>query len=203
MQMTNFKMRMNVNAVAVIFAVLFLSGITSCKQNTQNENTAITQTEIEPGITDQAITDAQIAWGEGIVKIGKIYQEKGDYKAAATEHINNFYNYQEGTVLFKPTLTSVKQFRTDFQGALSYFIGGDENYPEDHGFAIKSWSNVRWENIGTKIIDNMALAMGNYYFTPAEGGNEVKVEYSFAYTKDEDGKLKIILHDSHVPYSPK
>jgi hypothetical protein len=48
----------------------------------------------------------------------------------------------------------------------------------------------------------MAVAMGNYYFTPVDGGNEVKVEYSFAYTRDNNGKLKIILHDSHLPYSP-
>jgi hypothetical protein len=55
---------------------------------------------------------------------------------------------------------------------------------------------------GTKIIGNMAVAMGNYYFTPAKGGEDVKVEYSFAYTKNKEGKLKIILHDSHVPYAP-
>ena len=48
----------------------------------------------------------------------------------------------------------------------------------------------------------MTIAMGNYYFTPAKGGDDVKVEYSFAYTKDKDGKLKIILHDSHLPYIP-
>jgi hypothetical protein len=96
----------------------------------------------------------------------------------------------------------VQQFRTGFQGALSYFTGGDKNYPEDHGFAIKPWSNVRFENAGIKIIGNMAVAMGNYYFTPAEGGDIVKAEYSFAYTKDKEGILKIILHDSHIPYTP-
>jgi len=66
-----------------------------------------------------------------------------------------------------------------------------------------SLGKVRWENIGVKIIGNVALAMGNYYFTPANGGDEVKVEYSFAYTKDKDGNLKIILHDSHIPYKPE
>lgn len=202
MQMTNFKMKINATVIAVILTTLFSLGITSCKQTTQKENPTITQTETKNVITEQEVLDVQKAWSEGIVKIGKIYLEKGDYKTAATEHINNFYNYQESSVLFKPTLTSEKQFRTDFQGALSYFIGGDENYTEDHGFAIKPWSNVRWENIGTKIIGNMAVAMGNYYFTPAIGGDEVKVEYSFAYTKDKDGKLKIILHDSHLPYKP-
>jgi hypothetical protein len=200
MQMTNLKMKLNATVITVIFAAIFSLGITSCNQNTDQEDTTITETKTV--ITEQEVLDAQKAWGEGIVKIGKVFSEEGDYKAAATEHINNFYNYQEGSVLFKPTLTSEKQFRTDFQGALSYFIAGDENYPEDHGFAIKPWSNVRWENIGTKIIGNMAVAMGNYYFTPAEGGDDVKVEYSFAYTKNTDGELKIILHDSHLPYQP-
>ena len=80
-------------------------------------------------IAENSITEAQIAWGEGIVKIGKVFSENGDYKAAAEEHINEFYNYQEGSVLFKPTLTSEKQFRLDFEGALSYFVGGNESYP--------------------------------------------------------------------------
>ena len=153
-------------------------------------------------IAETSITEAQIAWGEGIVKIGKVFSENGDYKAAAEEHINEFYNYQEGSVLFKPTLTSEKQFRLDFEGALSYFVGGNESYPEDHGFAIKPWTNVRWENAGTKVVDGMAIAMGNYFFTPAEGGDDVKVEYSFAYVLDSNGKLKITLHDSHLPYNP-
>lgn len=153
-------------------------------------------------IAEYSITDAQAAWGNGIVKIGQVFTDKGDYKAAAEEHIHEFYNYQEGSVLFKPTLTSEKQFRLDFEGALSYFVGGNENYPEDHGFAIKPWSNVRWENIGTKITDGMAISMGNYFFTPVAGGDDVKVEYSFAYVLDSHGQLKIVLHDSHLPYNP-
>lgn len=153
-------------------------------------------------ISEQEILDAQQAWGEGIVKIGKVFLEKGDYSATAEEHINKFYNYQDGEVLFKPTLAAEKQFRKDFEGALSYFVGGNSNYPEDHGFAIKPWSHVRWESIGTKIIGNMAMAMGNYYFTMVDGGDVVKVEYSFGYTKNSDGELKIILHGSHMPYSP-
>ena len=35
-----------------------------------------------------------------------------------------------------------------------------------------------------------------------EGGDVVKVEYSFGYTLNSAGELKIILHDSHLPYSP-
>ena len=154
-------------------------------------------------ITEQEILDAQKAWGEGIVKIGKVFQEKGDYKAAAKEHIDKFYHYDGGSVLFKPTLAAEKQFRPTFEGALSYFVGGDANFSEDHGFAIKPWSAVRWESLGVKIIGEMGIAMGNYFFTPTEGGDDVKVEYSFAYTKNDAGELKIILHGSHLPYSPE
>ena len=152
-------------------------------------------------ITEEQILEAQKSWGESIVNIGRVFLEKGDYKAAAEQHINTFYNYQEGKVLFKPTLASIKQFRLDFDAALSYFVGGNEAFPEDHGFAIKPWTDVRWENIGTTILGETGLAMGNYYFTPHDGSDVVKVEYSFGYTRDSKGDLKIILHDSHVPFS--
>lgn len=196
------KTKKNLKIWSLMFAAMLVMGMTSCMQPAQNESAELSAAESQPVITEAEITAAQTAWGEGIVKIGKVYLEDGDYAQAATEHINNFYNYQDGAVLFKPTLAAEKQFRTDFEGALSYFVGGNSNYAEDKGFAIKPWSAVRWENIGTRIIGNMAVAMGNYYFTPAEGGDDVKVEYSFAYTKDAEGKLKIILHDSHVPFAP-
>lgn len=189
-------------ALAVMLTSIFAIGITSCQDCKVKENSAAIVSEQNSIITEQEVAAVEKAWGEGIVKIGKVYSENGDFKAEAINHINNFYNYQEGSVLFKPTLTYEKQFRTDFEGALSYFIGGNEKYPEDHGFAIKPWSNVRWENVGIIIVDNVALAMGNYYFTPAKGGDDVKVEYSFAFTRDKEGKLKIILHDSHLPYNP-
>ncbi len=164
-------------------------------------NTCTNKEDIK-AITEQDILQAQKAWGEGIVHIGKVFTEKGDYKTVASDHVKKFYNYDEGTVLFKPTMASEKQFRLDFDGALSYFVAGNENYTEDHGFAIKPWSAVRWENIGTKIDGNMAIAMGNYYFTPADGSDEVKVEYTFSYKRNKNGELKIIMHGSHLPFSP-
>ncbi len=189
--MNNFKTLITTR-LNVAFLALFLSvGMVACTQ---------ANLDTDPTITEEEVLAAQKAWGEGIVTIGNTFSEGGDYVQAATDHINNFYNYQEGMVLFKPTLAVEKQFRTDFEGALSYFVGGNDNYSEDGGFAIKPWTNVRWQNIGTKIIGNMAVAMGNYWFTPADGSGDVKVEYSFAYTKDANGDLKIILHDSHVPF---
>jgi hypothetical protein len=202
MKLKKSTIYLNPAMFAALIAVMLTIGFASCNQTSPDNQNSVTYQSETLFITEQEVLDAQKAWGEGIVKIGQVYLGNGDYKAAATEHINEFYHYQEGPVLFKPTLASQKQFRTDFEGALSYFAGGNENYPEDHGFAIKPWSGVRWENTGTRIIGNMAVAMGNYYFTPSKGGENVKVEYSFAYTKNKEGKLKIILHDSHMPYAP-
>lgn len=158
--------------------------------------------EAVSGITEQDVLDAQQAWGEGIVTIGLRFSEGGDYVGAAGAHIDRFYGYGLGPVLFKPTLASEKQFRTTREGALSYFVAGNPGYPEDHGFALKPWSRVRWESAGILSFGASAVAMGNYYFTPAAGGDEVKVEYSFAYTRDAEGALRIVLHGSHLPYRP-
>lgn len=189
-------------AITIFTLVLTLSFV-SCNQLVK-ESPADAETEsvVVELITAQEVLDAQHVWGEGVVKIGQTYVEKGDYKAVALKHIDDTYGYNIGPVLFKPTMAAQKQFRADKEGALSYFVGGNADYPEDHGFAIKPWTSVHWETLGIKIIGNMAITMGNYYFAPADGGAPVKVEYSMAYTKDDKGKLRIILHGSHFPYNP-
>ena len=160
------------------------------------------KTESAKTITEQEVLEAQKDWGEGIVKIGKVFLENGDYKAEAEKHISTFYAYDSETVFFKPTMTALHQFRTTRDGALSYFIGQNPDFPEDHGFALKSWHAVRWEGLGIKIVGSIAIAMGNYYFTPAKGGQDLKIEYTFAYTKNKKGQIQIIMHGSHLPFSP-
>ncbi|MEM9102321.1 MAG: hypothetical protein AAGB12_08350 [Pseudomonadota bacterium] len=147
-------------------------------------------------ITKAEVEQAQKGWGEGIVKIGKAQNPK---KAALT-HLKEFYAFDHGTVLFKPTLASSDQFRGTVKEALSYFIGQD--LKEDKGFALAPYTKVRWENEGIITDGDSALAMGNYYFTKTDG-QEVKVEYSFGYIKDKTGKLKINLHHSSLPFSPE
>lgn len=149
-------------------------------------------------VTPEQVTAIQTAWGEGIVNIGQIHTDDGDYRAAATDHINTFYAYEEGDVLFKPTLAAEDQFRGTFDEALSYFVGGD--IAEDGGFAIAPYMNVRWENEGTIISGDTAMSMGNYFFTQSDG-SEVKVEYTFGFEQMENGELKIVLHHSSLPFS--
>lgn len=157
----------------------------------------------EKCITEKEVVAAQRAWGDGIVEIGRVYSQGGDYVAAAANHINRFYGYDLSLVMFKPTLASEEQFRPTFDSALSYFVGQNPSFPEDKGFAIKPWTKVRWKNYG--IVNNsctMAVAMGNYWFTPAAGGPETKVEYSFGYVRGPDDTLRIVVHHSSVPFSP-
>ena len=144
------------------------------------------------------VKDAQRAWGEGIVAIAAAHTNGGDYIGLATDHVNKLYAYQMGPVLFKPTLAATDQFRPTFDTALSYFVASNGACPEDKGFAIKDWTNVRFENSDVIIDGNTALAMGNYFFTAPDGA-EVKVEYTFGYIQDDDGKLRIQLHHSSMP----
>ena len=172
--------------------------LTACIQTAESRTDAPLYSE--QCITEQEVVEAQQAWGDGIIKIGQAYSNGEDYVEAASNHINQFYAYDSSSVLFKPTLASVEQFRSSFDGALSYFVGGNPSYEEDKGFALTPWTKVRWENAG--ITDNsctMAIAMGNYYFMP-ETGDEVKVEYTIGYVKDKEDNLRMVVHKSSIPY---
>jgi len=105
-------------------------------------------------------------------------------------------------VLFKPTKAAIIQFRTTYEGALSYFVSGNDKFEEDQGFAIHPWVKVRIDNKATFVHGNYAVAMGNYFFTETNG-NEVKAEYTFGYLKGQDENLKIKLHHSSLPFSVK
>ena len=157
-------------------------------------------------ITQAEVIEAQKtwgdAWGDALVNLGKTYTDGRDYRKAAKNLVNTLYAYQTGQVLFKPTKASDVKFRTTKEGALSYFIGHNKNFPEDKGFALEPWTDVRFKNAGIYINGDVALAMGKYFFTPLKGA-AVKVEYTFGYVKADDGSLKIILHHSSLPYAGK
>merc|ERR1712193_440861 len=154
----------------------------------------------QSAMTKESIEAAQKAWGDGIVTIATAHTDEGDFVQAATDHINNLYAYGLSTVLFKPTLAAEEQFRPTFDKALSYFVASNDECPEDGGFAIKGWTNVLFENTEEIItIGGVGMAMGNYFFTNAEG--VTKVEYSFGYMLDDEGKVRIFLHHSSMPYA--
>src|SRR6478736_6792946 len=131
-------------------------------------------------ITAADVNAAQQAWCDGLVKIGKVYKDGGDYKAEAGQLIDDLYDYKDGKVFFKPTLAFGKNtFRPTREGALSYFVGGNKDLPEDAGFALKQWVKVRYDNNaaenGIQIHGDIAITMGNVYLTNAKG-EEVVVD---------------------------
>ena len=154
--------------------------------------------EFDNMVTREDVLKVQEAWGEGIVAIATAHSLGDDYLQLARNHVDTLYAYGLSKVLFKPTLAAVDQFRPDFDSALSYFVASNNACPEDRGFAIKGWTNVRFENSDVILRDDTAIAMGNYFFTGPDG-DEVKVEYTFGYLVDEEGNLKIQLHHSSMP----
>ena len=149
-------------------------------------------------ILHNEVVQAQDDWGKAIVAIGQTYLNGGDYETLAADTVDQLYAYDEGTVLFKPTKASDEQFRLSEAEAVSYFVTGI--VPEDHGFAIQPWSDVRFENAGVILDCNSAIVMGNYYFTDADTGEEAKAEFTFGYRRDVTGNLLINLHHSSFPH---
>ncbi len=151
-------------------------------------------------ISREEIENAQASWGAGVVKIGALKGEREQCEGFAQEFVNNHYDFGNKEVLFKPTKAAEKQFRPTNDGALSYFIGGSTEFSEDKGFALQPWTKVRFENEAVILEEHRALAMGNYFFTDLNGV-ETKVEYTFGYIKNADGKFKIDVHHSSLPYN--
>ena len=152
------------------------------------------------GITIDEVRATQEKWGAGIVRIGKVFTDGGDYTNEALHHILDLYDYNDGTVLFKPTLAAAIPFRPTVEGALSYFVGKNSNFPEDTGFAIKPWTHVRFDNHNIITYGMKAIAMGHYFFTDLSG-TETKVEYTLGFIK-RGQDIKITIQDSSLPYSP-
>lgn len=214
----------------IIFGFLLVAGLaTSCNQATQQAkeevSKVVSQTSesvqkviddlglvyVEEGaqtiITYAEVNAAQQAWCDALVKIGKLKEEGGDYKAFATQVLSDAYNYDNGKVFFKPTLAFGEQtFRNDKKGALAYFVGGDPDYPDDKGFALTPWVKARYDNAGDtnegiQIYGSVAITMGNVWVT-GKDGKEVMVDKTWVFKKGKDGKLRIIVHKSSLPFTP-
>jgi hypothetical protein len=154
-------------------------------------------------ISESEVIAAQRAWGDALVAISKAY-ETGGQKAAselAGKVLDEAYGYNLGPVLFKPTLTEAPlTFRTTREGALAYFVGGNADFPNDSGFALKGWTKVEIKNAAIHINGDVASTMGNVMITNKDG-SVTTVDKTWNFKKTDDGKLRIVLHHSSLPYS--
>ena len=158
-------------------------------------------------VAEDEVNAAQQAWCDAVVRIGAVHAAGGDYRAVASALIDELYDYADGTVFFKPTLAFGKNaFRSTKRGALSYFVGGDADFPEDTGFALKHWVKVWYDNNaaenGIQIHGNLAITMGNVYLRNA-AGEELMVDKTFVFRRCSDGRLRLCAHKSALPYAPE
>ncbi|MBA4342507.1 MAG: hypothetical protein C0423_10180 [Methylibium sp.] len=154
-------------------------------------------------ITLAEVSAAQKAWGDALVKISDDFQSGGLAKAKSTANavLDAAYGYNLGPVLFKPTLTVAPQtFRTTKEGALAYFVGGDSNFPNDSGFALKGWKKVDVVNAAVHINGDVASTMGKVMITDAKG-KVTTVDKTWTFKKDDSGTVRIVLHHSSLPYT--
>ena len=68
------------------------------------------------------------------------------------------------------------------------------------------WVKARYDNAGEKnegiqIYGSIAITMGNVWVTDKDG-KEVMVDKTWVFKKGKDGKLKIIVHKSALPFAP-
>ena len=153
-------------------------------------------------INENDLANARSAWGEGMIAISQAYEKKGIDQATvvANKMLDNLYGFEFGAVLFKPTLSGGNQtFRSDKEGALSYFVGNNPKYPMDSGFGIKDWLEVKSETSSVHIDQNIAMWMGWVTFINKDG-TSIYVDKSWGYKKNENSNLKIVLHHSSLPY---
>lgn len=155
-------------------------------------------------ITETDLSNARKAWGDALVAISKAYEADGidAARAIASDTLDAAYGYNLGPVLFKPTLASgEKTFRPTRKGALSYFVGHDEDFPLDGGFGLKGWRECETETSASFIEGDVAMWMGWVSLTDKDG-QVTKVDKSWGYKKDENGVMRIVLHHSSLPYQP-
>ncbi len=155
-------------------------------------------------ITATDIETALNAWGDGLIAIATANDDQGIDEAVAVgrQVIEDLYDYDHGPVLFKPTMASGDQtFRTTDDGALSYFVANDPTYPLDGGFGLKGWREFSFDTASSFIDGDVALWMGWVTVTDASG-QATTVDKSFGYRRDDNGRLRIVLHHSSFPFQP-
>jgi hypothetical protein len=189
---------------AVRFALLapWAAGLTLCTPFA-GEALQAEPLRMNSNISEAQVLQAQQGWCAGLLKISEAYRSGGfaNAKAVANQVLDSAYAYQYGPVAFKPTLTTNPQtFRPTKAGALAYFVGGDPNFPNDKGFAIKPWSTCKVRNQIIQMHGMFATTMGNVDLTDPSG-KATTVDKTWTFIREPDGSIRIVLHHSSLPFT--
>ena len=133
------------------------------------------------------------SWKDGVIEIGKVFLEDGDYVKRAEDFLSAHYAFDNEEVLFKPTFTKQKLFRNSYELALSYFVQGD--IQEDSGFALKPWEKIELDELTILEEESYLVAMGTFKFKPVNSEKVALVAFTFCFVGIA-GSLKIKIHHS-------
>ena len=133
------------------------------------------------------------SWRNGVIEIGKVHVEGGDYNKCAENFLSAHYAFDIEDVLFKPTFTKEVIFRNNKDDALSYFVKG--SIKEDNGFALKPWESIDLVEVNSIEEDSLIIAMGAFNFKPVNQDVITLVAFTFLLLKDKDS-FKIKGHHS-------
>jgi len=156
-------------------------------------------------ITENEVFNAQKGWCDALIAISAANMEGGQAQAkkVAEQVLDSAYAYDNGGVLFKPTLTVAPQtFRSTRRGALAYFVGGDSSFPNDSGFALGDWTKCDVMTDGVLLMGNTAISMGQVTVTNKQG-QATTVDKTWGWMKDSQGNLRIVLHHSSLEHTAK
>ena len=98
-------MRIQRTILTLVIGLLVLMGV-SCTTSPPTGSPSPTpiDTPKPAPITEAEVNAAQQAWCDGLVAIGKVYKDGGDYKTFASRFIDDTYDFKDGRVFFRPTL---------------------------------------------------------------------------------------------------
>tara|TARA_B100000900_G_scaffold261162_1_gene222613 strand:+ start:325 stop:792 length:468 start_codon:yes stop_codon:yes gene_type:complete len=151
-------------------------------------------------IENNEVKEFLSSWANGVIEIGRAHEERRDFRGVAINFLNHHYAFEEDDVMFKPTFTSIKLFRNNFEEALSYFIAG--SFDEDNGFALKPWTKIELDQApNIRLINDCANVMGLLNFYPLKSEDHSKVVFTFILKKFSNNLKLILHHSSPVPIS--
>jgi len=193
-------------SLGLAFSLTAVTGLAACDQASNDA----AETAVVNPITVAEIEEFQTAWGDGLVAIATAYADGEDYVAVAVDVLTSLYghDYNNGVVLFNPTITQDVVFRHTQADAASYFIGTstplDVIHAEDlTGFATNPWTNVEFLNDWAYIINGeTAIGMGSVEITN-EAGEITTVEKTMGWLRATDGSIRLNLHHSAVPFGDR
>ena len=133
------------------------------------------------------------SWKNGVIEIGKVYVDGGEYKKCAENFLSAHYAFDIEDVLFKPTFTKEVIFRNNKDDALSYFVKG--SIEEDNGFALKPWESIDLVEVNSIEEDSLTIAMGTFNFKPVNQDVITLVAFTFLLIEDKNS-FKIKVHHS-------